>query len=706
MTPLRLTLPALCAAVLITSALPTPAAAATLVWPSLVGVSPCTGTLQACINLAAAGDTVAIGTDELLFPDAYTLVDESVVINKAIALTAARDIDAVFAPGRSIAVDTGASVSGTVTVSNLSLRRGTVSIRHGSTASVTYAVSRVRVLDSATADCLIHATDIAGTTGAAQVTIGDNVLSTDPAGAPAVRPGGICVTSANAPMRTDIFRNRIEVASARLLRAISVTGAGITHAFVSNNIIRGQGFAAGISMSLNGVAATRRLVEIRSNFIRGQRAPGGSSEAGIGMNGQSLDVRITNNTVIDGMNGVALRGAALNPMSGDVIGRFANNIVAFNTGSGLFLDPAGTATLVNDYNLVHQNAFDAYTPGPNTLTSNPQFGSLLTGALEPSSPAVNSGNNADLPILTGFDAAGTPRRINTTVDRGAFEYSDDRSARHVVTAASASFNTSRITELGQLGPGEFIAVTPHHSAAPDATQNPGAYLQDPSPAQYAVFNQNSAVNLSLGRRFSVIAPLFGYAAFRHTSTPGSSIDEFTQLDHPELNSRSFAIAIASASFESDAGVAYHDHPIGLEFFSNRWYVRNQDLAGMQFGHGFNVIVAPLGAPGAFTVTVPSARNTVVLAHPFLDDNACAAPQVGRGDDPGDGVRVANATPFSVEYVPSWSGFTGRWMIRAEGSGSPTFPAGAAFNVIVEGNQAIGCNAAAFASDVLFADGFE
>jgi hypothetical protein len=65
--------------------------------------------------------------------------------------------------------------------------------------------------------------------------------------------------------------------------------------------------------------------------------------------------------------------------------------------------------------------------------------------------------------------------------------------------------------------------------------------------------------------------------------------------------------------------------------------------------------------------------------------------------------VLNPTGFGVIYVPSSGlGAPGRWVLRADSpSGPATFPAGAAFHVIVDGEQANRCR-----SDPLFANGFE
>lgn len=684
----------------------TPARAVTRLWPSTAGPTPCPSTLQACIDASAAGDVVTIGADEVVFPDATTMIDESVTITRSLTLTAAPGIDPVFAAGRNVSVATSGTAAATVNLSRLTLLRGRVLAVHGSTGASTFNFSGLRVhdYDGAFGSCLIEYASAPGA-GSAQVIVGDNVLTTNPAGV-AAPPNGICVGSAGPAVRTDIYRNRIEVASARLLRAISVTGSGITQAFIGTNVVRGRGFAAGITVNVQGATTPRRTIDIRDNLVRGQNGGPASSEAALAVSGQSIALALVNNTAIDNAKGIFLTGAASGPASGDVTGRVANNIVAYNRDYGMVIDSVGVAAVVNAYNLVFGNGADAYTPGMQTMTADPAFASRLTGALSLASPAINSGNNADLPVFVGFDAVGAKRLVSGVVDRGALEFTDDRTAVHVATTQTTAFNTSELRELGPLGLGEDIVVTPFDDEANDLTQNLGVYLSDGAAARWSVFLQDPTVNLTVGRRFTAMAPFSGHAHFRHVSTAGNTFDEYTRLDHPELDSRPFAIAVATGRYETPTGAAYHDHPIGLAYFSNRWYVRNHDLASMQFDHAFSVVIAPLGAPGAFTVVAPGPRSALALRHPYLDDNPCAAPMVGRTTSPDGGPQPANAAAFALQYEVGWDGAPGRWLVRAVGAGSPTFPANAAFAVIVDGNQAIGCNAATFADDVVFRNGYE
>jgi len=124
---------------------------------------------------------------------------------------------------------------------------------------------------------------------------------------------------------------------------------------------------------------------------------------------------------------------------------------------------------------------------------------------------------------------------------------------------------------------------------------------------------------------------------------------------------------------------------------------------MLSGRRFNIVIAPALSENALRIVASAAATEIPLSHPLLDDNGCAAPIVGRVDIPGAPL-VTDTVPFSLDYRAGLAGAPGRWFIVAEPAGSAAFPAGAGFNVIVDGAEASGCRATAI--DTIFENGFE
>jgi hypothetical protein len=190
----------------------------------------------------------------------------------------------------------------------------------------------------------------------------------------------------------------------------------------------------------------------------------------------------------------------------------------------------------------------------------------------------------------------------------------------------------------------------------------------------------------------------------HTSTVANTTANYTMLDNPELNGHAEAIAFVTHNWNpGGVGGTYHDHRIGLEYFGTHWYVRNEDLADMAAGVAFNIVIAnPFTSINAWVEHVGAAPAAELkLEHPILDDNPCASVQVTRADGTYSVGTVSDDVAFVLAYREGSFGATGHWYIDAVGAGSPTFPANAAFNVMVQGAQADACR-----DDRIFANSFE
>jgi hypothetical protein len=671
-----------------------------LTWPNLSGVGACQTTLQNCIDTAAPGDTVLIGSDDFLFPDSYTAVNEDISINKSLTLAAADGIDAVFSPERSISVNSPGSGATSITLRRLVLQHAHVVFDHFSDTGSNYLVDGLRVIETdAPSNCAIQFYDYGS--GSPQFTVGNSTVELHHSGS------GACALFAQGnggPWQGAFSGNRIRAdngsGSASALINVFGTSAGTFR--ISANQIGGRGFAGGINV-WQQAASTANTWYIDDNYIDGENVPPTSGFAGIFITPQNSELHVVNNTVTNGTQGIWIHAPSGGADSSS--GQVANNLVAFHSGQGLHIETTLPA-LGNHNNLVHANASDFFTPGPGTLTSDPVFVGPRDARLQGISPARDAGNSADVPAFT-FDADGE-RRINpVAVDIGAFEFSQDRAFVHVSAAADAGGNTTTINEAfaGGVSDHEKMLATPHHGSG-DPTQlaqNIGVYLVSSGPPAWALFHEDTGISMQPGQPFSIFAPLYGYSSFVHTTSVASVFGRYSKL--PALDGNASAIAFVTHNWNPGGiGGTYHDHRVGLERFGSDWYIRNEDsTVDMPIGVSFNVVVAPLFATAnAWQVIVPSATARVMLAHPLLDDNACAAPQVTRVDDPFNPAVVNDDVPLSVQYVAGAAGAPGHWFIVAEGAGSPTFPAGAGFNVMVPGAQAGACRD----NDRIFADGFD
>jgi hypothetical protein len=684
-------------AVFVSSGLCAPVSATT-VWPNLSGVGPCTSTLQECVTTAAPGETVLIGSDDLLLPDGSTVIDENIVIGKSITLAAAPGVDAVFAPGRWISVISQSSGAVAVNLQRLTLRDGHIAVLHNSSDAGVYTLSAIVIEDTDVSPgaCAVQFEQAAP--GSAQFILGDSRLAfarsyTGPA------PNGVCALGDGGGWQVSYFRNRLNAKDGALGRGLSVGGTSSGSIILDGNQISGDGYVGGIKVSLNPGSGANTLY-VQNNSIMGQRLINtGASEYAISLGLTNTTFRAVNNTVVHNT-----RGIIVGPLEGNATsGRIANNLIAFNQIEGLAVDSRLAATISNDYNLVFANANNDVVLGAHTVTADPQLIASFNPRLLASSPAHEGGNNADAPASAfgpTYDADGELRQVGN-VDIGAFEGNGDYAVAHASTAANVDGDTTYLDSLaGLLSTSERLLVTPWSGDDTiETAANIGVYETALSASNWAIYREDVGA-LSSGRRFSVLAPFDGRTNYIHTTMVANDVEEYTTLDAPELNGKPDALVYVTHNWNpGGVGGTYFDHAVGVYYQSGHWYVRNQDLATMPAGIDFNIVVASPGSTNAFRATLDAvAAPALRLEHPQLDDNPCAALLVTRNAATSADV---NNVAYGLRYVDGVGGASGHWWIVAEGAGGPSFPGGSGFNVMVQGAQAGVCR-----DDRIFANGFD
>jgi len=689
-----------------------PVSAATWIWPDLVSAGPCAGTLQACINNAANGDTILIGSDSFVFPDRYTGISGNIAIGKSLTVAPMEGIDAVFEDG-SIVVVTPPGVVGDVTLRGLILRSGQINVVEGGSTSATVTIDQIRMDSDPNFQCAIDFK-----TGNATVAVPRFVVSNSHLVLSAGSSGrdGICAFSFARRYDIDVFGNRLDARRASNAKAVAVTGgtgAGPFNVRVQRNHawLSGAIGAGGVLVSHNNPAASS-TIDVTNNVFSGAGGSLGSNTAAIELGLRNGQVHIINNSIVDG--GVGVHVAAFD---GDpVTGRVANNLIVGQAVRGLrFLGVA----MPNDHNLLFDFAANELGPGgtlgPGTVFTDPLIESPgYPRPMTSTSPAVDAGDNTALPAFTLFDADGEKRQQGV-VDIGAIEFSYDGSRIHDASAANTFGNATALDADDYPFPlfaTDRLVVSPLRAAAgvSSGSANLGVYQSDTFARRWAVFNQDLSA-VPAGRRYAVLLPWDSRTAVLHTvsagNIPGAATAE-TEIDHVSLNSQSAAIAVVTPNWNpaNTPSGNYHDHPITLVYRGNRWRIRNDDAASMNsaIGASFNLAVAPLFSPNAFMAELGgTGANEIALSHPLLDDNPCAAPVASRRVKIGDASLTLNNTPFALEYrAPINADDIGRWYIVKEDALG--FSPNNAFNVIVDGAQANRCLAPK--PDALFANGFE
>jgi hypothetical protein len=377
------------------------AAARGAIWP---GAAPCDTTLQACIDGVPAGDTVLVGTD--------VQVNEDLSIAKSLTLAGETGVLATLVG--SILLESGATAT-SITLRDLTIVGSIRVVVHEADLDV-HIVRNVVVSDQ-TDTAAMHFGSGVIFSSAGKFTIevqgnGIQVTGTSPSdfcSGVLLLPGSAAQTSA-AIVDNTMFVSGCTQGGAILVNADS---AGPVTVDVLRNELLVPNSAVGISLHSTAVGPTAILEgRVVGNLVRGELF--GVGVRVLDSTGGTVGLQLVNNTVVEHDAGVLIIANAGDPVSGQV----ANNIVAFNSSEGLRIDAAGVS---NRNNLVFDNNVDNFTPGPGTLTADPQFVGGPSFDLLPTSPAIDAGNDAAVPADVTLDLDGDARIQGVAVDIGAFE---------------------------------------------------------------------------------------------------------------------------------------------------------------------------------------------------------------------------------------------------------------------------------------------
>ena len=204
-------------------------------------------------------------------------------------------------------------------------------------------------------------------------------------------------------------------------------------------------------------------------------------------------------------------------------------------------------------------------------------------------------------------------------------------------------------------------------------------------SQWRIFNQNGS-SIPVKAAFNVLVPNQDASVFVHTATANNITGDHTAMDYPLTNGSPNAIIFVTQNYNpGNVGGSSDDHPIGVEYFSGKWWIYNQDGAAMPPGAAFNVTV-PKAVPGVavfvHTATgVNSSANFTMIDNPLANGNPNAIILVMPNWNPGSLCACVNANfPIGVGYVGDIG--IGRWAIMNQNGPSSSIPLDAAFNVYV------------------------
>lgn len=626
-------------------------AATTWRWPD---AASCNGTLQACVEAAANGDTVLVAT--------------SSTIDVTGQLTLSKPLRLLAAPGYM------------PTLSGASIYLG---YDPGSTASWSAKIDGFRIVDGAitisglggTPSIDLEHLDIAASQYAAIAYFGSSV-------------GANHLTIANSRLQIagtaqysiDYFEGldaTISIHDNRLLQQTSSFNYGIyadpsgtsTLTIYSNQIVGTCTEGISVFPQNNNVATKLYLV---SNFIDCEGAIGDVVD--VAPPSGTSDAQVFNNTLIGAGIGFTLSNA------NTPTGRLTNNVLAGNQYCYATVGPSFT----NDHNLIFGNCSQGggMIPGAGTINADPQFLHEKANArLSATSPAINAGNSADLRSLLAsagipeIDADGSRRfkGIGNVVDIGAFEFGDVGIVAQTPTLDDPALNHNPNVQpiLMQNGAPDGIPI-------PYSPQLTGIAFDG---TRYNVVGGDGA---AAAGAYNAFVPAAGDGSFAYMSSSADIIDFETQIDNSYINGHPNRLVMATLREPPP-----FNHPFSTVYLFGAWFVLQTDASGSDPPFPTGVSFDIYAQDASFTmfdwIASGGEGNFASIHHPLLDAEPCA--------------RVYATGADALYPYPTVVTYDGLWNIA--GQSGDTIPAGTTFHIFIDEAATDECR-----YDHIFRDGFD
>ncbi|HQW80634.1 MAG: hypothetical protein IPF83_10965 [Rhodanobacteraceae bacterium] len=660
--------------------------AQSVIWPA--ATPPCNGSLQNCIDAQPGGFVVLIATDT---PSNIGGTGDagSLYLPRSVWLTARQGFHPVFPTG--VGIQSVMSGTTSIHIDRLKLRNARIALYAVAGSTVTVDVQQVDIEDNnGNGGFRFEQID----SGSYTLRLENNHYR---------RNGGtaapISVTSSGGTFDADIRFNRIEVpddSSSAYGLFGAVTGNGQLNLDLIGNRVLGSfsyGALCGVIGSGSSATSTVRMRAL-SNVVTPSRRGVGTGVCAYGGEG-TMSVYVINNTLTDLFNGISAGQRQFSPPTSPqaMTGYIFNNLIAWSN-YGVYQGSLA-ATVTNDNNLLFGNTTNGigFTPGAQTVTTDPRLISRERPYLSSDSPAIDAGNSlatlfAGTPALPLFDADGHRRLKDSAMDIGAWEFGDAwfRAIAPAVGGGSNWFQFSHSAVNGASG--ARLQATANFSPASSSLLAPFGVFQLGAPPYWALYAENVGTPMPSNAGFNLFEPAPGSGRFLHTLASATSS---SQLNNTAVNANPDAKVFVTHNWNpAGGGGVYNNHSTGVYTYAgNNWYVQSGGGETMPNGAAFNVY-AQDASPTAFTITSDaslSARGVIGNSMPIDIEEIAPA------------CTVLIVTPWlstSDNFVFDVSQSLGDWYIYAPGG----LPDGTRFNVMYSPRQVFEC------SGPLFRNGFE
>ncbi len=360
------------------------------------------------------------------------------------------------------------------------------------------------------------------------------------------------------------------------------------------------------------------------------------------------------------------------------------NVLILNGGAGAFVHKAALNGTGGFYTVIDNALTNGHPNAIVFVTPNLTTGGLLdehpTGVLYSNGYwKIFNQDGVNMPVGAAFNVMVLIPRADIFV--------------HRATAANSLSDFTKIDNgLTNSNPNAIIFSTPNLNPGGGSgiynNHNTGVTYNG---SQWRIFNENGA-SIPVNAAFNVLVPDADASVFVHTATTNNITLDHTAIDNPLTNGNPNAILLVTQNFNpGNVGGSSDDHPLGVEYFSGKWWIYNEDLVAMPVGAAFNVIVPSAGPGVAVFVHTATPGNTgsnfTTIDNPLANGNPNAIILVTPNYNPNGQCACMNANfPIGVGFVGDVG--LGRWAIVNQNGSSSSIPLNTTFNVYIFANYKV------------------
>ncbi len=180
---------------------------------------------------------------------------------------------------------------------------------------------------------------------------------------------------------------------------------------------------------------------------------------------------------------------------------------------------------------------------------------------------------------------------------------------HIADAASNDFNVSYIDHPDLNGnPSAIFFFTNNYQPNTTYNDNVMGVWYNTTNSRWSVYNEDQS-SMVENSSYNIVIPGSGVTAFKHTSDAANISNNWTTLDHPDLNSNPDALVFVEHDWTNTN--TYTTNRVGVWYDGARWNIYNENISSFATNLEYNVMVYANPVSGIQSAQVDNSSLSVI-----------------------------------------------------------------------------------------------